>query len=196
MAKDDHQDFRAFTIRYDGIANRITTHIALTEAYDPADPPDPPIPRHKITALWDTGASRSVIKPATVDALGLTSVGTQMTAHAGGQEETDSYVVNFFLPNMVAVIGVQVTECKNIVGDFGAIIGMDIIGTSDLAITNADGRTCMSFRIPSIETIDYAIEANRIRYAGVKPNAPCPCGKTDDKGKPIKFKFCHRKDRK
>jgi len=196
MAKRDRQDFHAFTIRYDGIVNRITTDIALTQAFDPADPPDPPVLQQNTTALWDTGASRSVIKTETVDALGLESVGTQMTTHAGGQELTNTYMVNFVLPNRVGVVGVLVTEFKNIVGDFGAIIGMDIIAQSDLAITNANGRTCMSFRIPSIETIDYVIEANRIKYAAVGRNDPCPCGKTDDKGKPIKFKFCHGKDRK
>lgn len=32
---------------------------------------------------------------------------------------------------------------------------MDIISKGDFAITNVDGKTVFSFRIPSVETIDF-----------------------------------------
>jgi hypothetical protein len=70
-------------------------------------------------------------------------------------------------------------------GGFGAIVGMDVICSGDFAITNVSQQTCVSFRTPSCETIDYVIDANRLRFAGTKRNAPCPCGA----GK--KFKHCH-----
>lgn len=89
------------------------------------------------------------------------------------------------------MVGVLVCECQNIVGNFGAIVGMDIITKGDLAMTNVNGNTCMTFRIPSIQSIDYVYEARRIRYAGTGRNAPCPCGKKNAQGKPVKFKHCH-----
>lgn len=86
--------------------------------------------------------------------------------------------------------GVTVTECAIETGDFGAIIGMDLIGLGDFAITNRSGKTWMSFRVPSIEAIDYVQEANHIKFSGVGRNDPCPCGKRTGNGKPMKYKNC------
>ena len=35
------------------------------------------------------------------------------------------------------------------------LIGMDVIGTGDFAVTHADGRTCMSFQMPSRRRIHF-----------------------------------------
>jgi hypothetical protein len=77
------------------------------------------------------------------------------------------------------------------VGGFGAIIGMDIISRGDSAITNYNGKTWLTFRIPSLFGTDYVQEYNRSLKSAVPRNAACPCGATDAKGKPIKFKHCH-----
>jgi uncharacterized protein YecA (UPF0149 family) len=79
-----------------------------------------------------------------------------------------------------------VTELdKAHVGNFQVIVGMDVITLGDFSITNVSGLTMMSFRTPSLVAIDYVVEANRLTYAGVGRNAPCPC----KSGK--KFKKCH-----
>ena len=183
--------FHAFTIKFTGRQNRITTKVGISKAFDPANPPTPPYGQYETTALWDTGSTRSVVTSATVKAISLEPVGSTIVNHAGGRGTSNTYLVNMFLPNHVAVVGVLVSECANIAGNFGAIIGMDIIGQGDLSITNVDGYTCMSYRIPSIQAVDYVIEANRIRFAGVGRNDPCPCGKKDSNGKSVKFKKCH-----
>jgi|SRR5712671_6078069 len=100
-------------------------------------------------------------------------------------------MVNFVLPNNLTVYGLLVTESPNVVGGFGAIIGMDIISRGDVSITNYNGRTWLSFRVPSLFGIDYVQEHTRSLKAAVSRNAPCPCGKTDANGKPVKFKYCH-----
>ncbi len=186
--------FRALTIQSDRIANRVVSPVKLEAAYDPATPPDPLPSQLDTKALWDTGATKSVITKATVDQLHLTPTGTAIVNHAGGSSQTNTYLVNFLLPPNVRVVGVMVTECPQTSGDFGAIIGMDVICKGDFSITNCDNRTCMSFRIPSISRIDYVQEANRINrgeYAKVGRNDPCPCGKRNSKGKRIKYKDCH-----
>jgi hypothetical protein len=48
-----------------------------------------------------------------------------------------------------------------IAGNFGAIIGMDIIRRGDFAITNANGKTKMSFRMPSLKAIDFVEEQKK-----------------------------------
>lgn len=148
----------------------------------------------RTTALWDTGATKSVITRATAELLKLVKVGEVQVHHAGGISTSPTYIVNFLLPNKVGIVGLQVTECEDTGGNFGAIIGMDVIASGDFSITNVDGKTCMSFRLPSIETVDYVLAANNIIYANVGRNDPCPCGKTKKNGKPMKFKDCHQRE--
>ena len=80
---------------------------------------------------------------------------------------------------------------------------MDIIGTGDFAVTNLDGKTVFTFRIPSAERIDFVKEIRDGKTRGELPvteikdgklsgklpkvgrNDPCPCGS----GK--KYKRCH-----
>jgi len=88
------------------------------------------------------------------------------------------------------VSGVLVAE-GIIGGGVDAIIGMDVICKGDFAITNVNGETRMSFRYPSVGTIDYVVEANKIVYAGINRNAPCPCGAKDKSGKSVRYKHCH-----
>jgi uncharacterized protein YecA (UPF0149 family) len=69
---------------------------------------------------------------------------------------------------------------------------MDIITLGDFAVTNFNGNTCMSFRVPSLHQIDYVEEANAfttpmVSNTKVSRNELCPCGS----GK--KFKHCHGK---
>jgi uncharacterized protein YecA (UPF0149 family) len=73
------------------------------------------------------------------------------------------------------------------------LIGMDIITLGDFSVTNFQGNTCMSFRVPSLHQIDYVEEANNeanipvLNSAKVGRNALCHCGS----GK--KYKHCHGK---
>ena len=122
--------------------------------------------------------------------LGLISVGTEVVNHFGGSSTKPTYLINLYLPNAVAFPGVVVTECEQTT-HFGFILGMEIMRLGDLSITNFANQTWVSFRVPSMGGIDYVQEANRIQFAGVGRNAPCPCGKRDTNGKQIKFKKCH-----
>jgi len=125
------------------------------------------------------------VSTSLVQSLGLTPVGTSQVHHGDGQSTRNTYLVNFFLPNKVGIVGVLVTEFPASQKDFDVLIGMDVICHGDLSITNVSGKTCMSFRTPSCETIDYVETANQIQFAGVGRNDPCPC----NGGK--KFKKCH-----
>ncbi len=66
------------------------------------------------------------------------------------------------------------------------LIGMDIIGAGDFAVTNLNGKTTFSYRYPSMERIDFVKASAAITTVatGVERNQPCPCGS----GK--KFKKC------
>ena len=70
--------------------------------------------------------------------------------------EVNTYLVNLFLPNNVVVAAVPVSEGGMAGAD--VLIGMDIIAMSDFAITNCNGHSSWTFRIPSIEEIDFVKE--------------------------------------
>lgn len=100
-------------------------------------------------------------------------------------------MLNLTLPNRTGVSGVLATEFTGQDNGFEVIIGMDVIALGDLSVTHVGGRTCMSFRTPSMRENDYVQEWNAKRFAGVGRNANCPCGSVDGAGRPRKFKDCH-----
>lgn len=179
------KNFQAFTIRATGTTDCIVSDISVVAAYDLANPPDPLPTALSTKALWDTGASKSVLSVDFVKALGLTPVGTREVHHGDGKSVRNTYLVNFGLPNGVQVTGVLATEFPASHNHFSVLVGMDVIKLGDFAITHVGGKTCASFRTPSCETIDYVVEANKLKYAGSERNAPCRCGS----GK--KYKRCH-----
>lgn len=179
----------AFTLKRRGRANKILTSLGISVAFDPKKPPSPSPKIHEVQALWDTGATGSVISPGVVKALSLHATGTAKIHGVGGVETVNTYVVNLYLPNKLGVIGVIVNESRSLAG-FGAIVGMDIITQGDFAITNAGGNTCVSFRYPSVHTVDFVQQANQMKSPTARRNAPCPCGSTDANGKPRQYKRC------
>ena len=182
-----------------GLATQLICDVSVAEAFDPRAE----IPTTKwvqARALWDTGATNSVVTPALIASLQLQPVGKIDLNHGGGVSQgVPTYLVTVRLPNGVGFAGVLVSEMATQPG-FDFIIGMDIMARGDLAITHVGGRTCMSFRTPSCERVDYVQDAKRlssevkipIRREGVPSrNAPCSCGKVQPNGKPVKYKNCH-----
>ena len=89
-------------------------------------------------------------------------------------------MIDVYLPNQVAVRGVEAVESPSLAELDDVLIGMDIIGLGDFAVSNFRGKTTFTFRIPSLKEIDFGPTP-----AKVGRNDPCPCGS----GK--KYKKCH-----
>ena len=176
--------FKALTLQADSLISQLITEFKVSVPFDPHDPPDPLPATTSTTALWDTGASKSIISHTIVKDLALIPTGETNVRHAGGTSVSPTHLVNLYLPNQVGIGGVLVTEFEGR-DDFGAIVGMDVITFGDFSVTNVAGRTCMSFRTPSMASIDYVQDHTREIYRGVGRNDQCPCGS----GK--KFKRCH-----
>lgn len=177
--------FQAFTLKAGGRLDRIITDITVWPSFDPANPPSPLPASVSTKALWDTGASRSVLSTDVVKSLGLTPVGACNVHHGAGASMSSTYLVNFSLPHKVGVQGVLATEFPAAHNEFNVLVGMDVICFGDLTITNHGGKTWVSFRTPPYGAVDYVVEANRAAFAGVGRNDPCPCGSGN------KFKKCH-----
>ena len=169
------QGFQALTVKHNGRAGQIITDLKVSAAYDPKNPPNPLPPDQSIKALWDTGASKSVISQGLAQTLKLTPVGATNVNHAGGASISPTHLVNFYMPHGPKMIGVLVTEFPG-QPTFEAIIGMDIITLGDFAITNVGGATVMSFRTPSLETIDFVAAANQQNQGAGKRHKKGPWG--------------------
>lgn len=178
------QDFRAFTVKGNGRLVRLLTDIHVSPAFDPSSSPPPT--GIGVSALWDTGASKSVISAPLAKKLGLVAVGSAPVDHAGGNSTHATYLVSFGLPNGVGVSGLLVTESPTFPG-FDVLVGMDVIAMGDFSITNVGGQTWMSFRVPSCEAIDYVKDAHQMMSRATGRNDPCYCGSGQ------KFKRCHGK---
>jgi len=185
------QQVLAFNRSYPGIAMVLTSPVRIKEAFDPKIS-QPAEPTKEYDAIWDTGATKTAISNKVVQECGLKPTGMCKVRTAAGETDACTYFVSIYLPNKVCSIPqLRVTEVN--ISGADVLIGMDIIANGDFAVTNHKGKTNLSFRMPSIECIDFVkqgpttIEANGRVLNKVGRNSPCPCGS----GK--KYKKCHGK---
>ena len=176
----------ALTYRHNGIARDIITPVKLKNLFS-----DQII---ETKGLWDTGATDSVITKNTAKTLGLIPISKAIVNGVHGSKEVNVYYINITLNNNQITLDTQVTDCEELSSDYsvGMLIGMNIITRGDFSITNFDNNTIMSFRVPSIEGIDYVNEINEYnKYLQIHNclskigNEKCPC----NSGK--KWKNCH-----
>ena len=113
-----------------------------------------------VKAIWDTGATATVITQNLVNALGLLPTGMSHVNIANGTTTQNTYIVDIMLPKGINVKDVTVTGANALSGGCEVLISMDTISLGDFSITNHKGSTCMSFRIPSIYEIDYVKNPN------------------------------------
>jgi len=181
---------KSFTTSYKTLSNVLSNEVIITKAFSPPKSESISLGDYdhkKYNAIWDTGATGSVITKKVVQEFDLKPVGMVEVHTASGINTANTYLVNIWLPNKVLVYNLKVTEGK-ITGQYEVLIGMDIISRGDFAVTNYNGRTVFTFRFPSVGCIDFVknsyqekpVKANK----KVGRNDPCPCGS----GK--KYKYC------
>ena len=127
--------------------------VRLFEPFDPYAIPIEDHPEsHKYEAIWDTGATNSVVSKRVIRECGLRPIGRTKVRGVDGESTSSIYMVNIMLTNGVGFPFLKVTE-----GDFGGdvLIGMDLIGHGDFAVSNYNGKTTMTFRTPSAKKIDF-----------------------------------------
>jgi hypothetical protein len=177
---------RSFTIAYSGISRVIQSEVHIAEAFDPKTTKQHPVHK-KYNAIWDTGATGSVITKKVVDDCGLKPIGMVNVSTAGGVTACEVYLVNILLTNGVGIKFVKVTQAVMHDG-CDVLIGMDVITVGDFAITNKDGKTVASFRTPSSECIDFvnndSASSQPAHSDKISRNSPCPCGSNK------KYKYC------
>ena len=126
--------FQGITRRWDKLVSQIITEVFITS--DVRDTDIVIDETKEWNALWDTGASCTSISKKVIKELGLKPTGKHKVNTASEEILTNEYNINLTIPKCVEATGL----------------------TGDFSITNRDGHTAFSFRVPSIKEIDYEKE--------------------------------------
>ena len=142
MTKSFHHAFR---FEYDGLMASLITPVLVDQATLIRRKEINPI---QVNALWDTGATSSVIIPKLAEHLKLIPIEKTMTCGVNdSKEECNVYLIDLVLPNNVGFTNIKIIESNFVGADI--LIGMDIIQAGDFAISNGGGKTLFSYCIPS-----------------------------------------------
>lgn len=106
-------------------------------------------------AQWDTGATGTCISKEVVAQLGLKPTGMINVRTPSGIGTMNKYIVNLILNNEVKILNLVVMDSEIGKQGIDVLIGMDIISIGDFAVSNFDGKTQFSFRMPSQEHVEY-----------------------------------------
>jgi hypothetical protein len=107
------------------------------------------------TALLDTGSSMTSIYVPLARTLNLNSKDNIISHEANSNSVSLIYTATIELPGGIVFPEMRVADFKN-KHPFEVLIGMDIIGNGDFAITTANSDKVVSFRTPhGMPTIDW-----------------------------------------
>src|SRR4030042_2666089 len=171
--------YKSFKVEYDGIARVLITPVHVFKGFDPTQITPHPTPK-QYNAIWDTGATHSVITKKVIDECKLKPIGMVEVRHAGGAAKSNTYLINIGLPNGVGVPLLRVSQGDICGADL--LLGMDIISKGDLSITQINGKTNFAFRMPMDKIINVkdikkqSVPISATPAPKVGRNDPCPCG--------------------
>ena len=159
------------------------TQVRVSSAFVHAATPLETRPTAKdFRAIWDTGATATCITRDIVEACGLMPVGVTQIHTANGVRQTETFLVNITLPNGFIVENVTVAM-TDVGPGADALIGMDIITQGDFAVTNRNGTTVFSFRMPSVVEFDFVKETELLARAHAAAPKQTPGHSFHGKGK-------------
>lgn len=154
-----------FTNLGPGIAREIKTYVGVGHAFivDKLDKFKEPL-KNNLIAVWDTGATGTTITKKLAEDLALDEIGEVRTYGVTGSEISKKYVISLYLPNDIVIPELEVSSC---IGDIGCdvLVGMDVITRGDFVINN-ERDTTFSFRIPSVECVDFTKHLPRSAIKG------------------------------
>lgn len=142
---------KSFTVNYESLVKRLTSKAIVVKKYEDRTE------QKDYLAIWDTGAVQTVITPKVVSDFQLPKAGDMKIISATGTAPVNCYFIDLALPNDKIIADLPVV-CSDLMDDADILIGMDVIVHGDFAVTNLNGKTSFSFRIPSEEKIDFPNE--------------------------------------
>jgi len=150
--------FQALTFKAPGIARSIIIPVIVCQSEILCRKFNLEKKEADVLALVDTGATNSSISNKLAAGIGLKAIEQCRVDAAGGSHVSNVYSIDVLLRDLVAFTNIKSTEfVENDM--FDIIIGMDILTQGDLAITNYNKQTVVSFRIPpDTKHIDFLLK--------------------------------------
>jgi len=123
--------------------SHITTQVGILPAGELAE-------KKTITAMWDTGASDSIVRSELVEALGISPKSAKVTSFGGGvggeRKDLRPYSIDLLLSEQMLLSEVQIYSSEIA---FDMIIGLDIISKGCFYIENNGSELKFIFSLPS-----------------------------------------------
>ena len=154
----------AITLRCNCIVDRWIEKVNLIS------PTDGSILRKDVVAIWDTGASASAISEDLAQSLNLPVVGRVEISTANDVRQANSYFLSVQLANNAIIPYLRVSDCK--LKGIDMLLGMDVINRGDFHISNCNGKTVFTFKMPSTDEKDYVRDIKLARACATKATPP------------------------
>lgn len=138
----------AFTEKYDSIRNKLINS-AVVEYENEVVP---------VKTQWDTGATGTCISTELAIRMNLAPIGMQKVQTPSGSAILNTYIIDLVLNDEVVIKNLNVMDSEIGKQGIDVLIGMDVISIGDFAVSNYQGKTQFSFRIPSQTHIEYKKE--------------------------------------
>jgi hypothetical protein len=106
-------------------------------------------------AIWDTGASLTAVSQRVISELGLEPYEPVNIQTVGRNTSSNVYFASLSLPGNVYMDCIAVTKVSIDDTVCDIIIGMNVIGKGDFAVSGFGGETVFSYRHPPRQAIDF-----------------------------------------
>ena len=137
----------AFTKKYDNLTRVLTLPVKISLVGSNGS--------YETQGIIDTGAICSVVSLNLVEKLRGIPFNYQFINTASSHNTlTPLYKASIVLCNKLEITNLTVSDGTLPAGE-ECLIGMDILSLGDLAVSNFEGKTCISFRIPSLQNIAF-----------------------------------------
>lgn len=129
----------------------------IAEIATPLTAANPEQPEKKVlhcTAIWDTGATSSMISKSVAKKLMLDAAGKTRVSGVHGIEDTAVYYADLIFGNGFVIPRVRMSEAADN-GGFDILIGMDIIGRGEFYVSGVSGKSlnvCFTISDSAVES--------------------------------------------
>ncbi|MDR0289479.1 MAG: retropepsin-like domain-containing protein [Treponema sp.] len=147
--------YYSFSEKYAAPTNKLITETTLLGALPQKD-------FLKVRAIWDTGATHSVISNKIKEQMKLIPISSKLVYGVNSKQYVDIVAASIKLPNDLVIDKNRFYVC-NLPSGIDMLIGMDIIQLGNFHISNTDGKTQFSFVVPPLPSLyDLAEEAQKL----------------------------------
>ena len=103
---------------------------------------------HPCKAVWDTGATGSMISASMAKKLALAPTGITQISGVHGVNNAKCYLVDVVFGNGFCIPSVKVAEAAD-TGGFELLVGMDVINRGVMLIDGSKGKLTVRFQLPT-----------------------------------------------